>query len=136
MGTSKSGGASQQQLEKSEADTASYDGQINAMKEQVKQFELDLEFSKITSPISGRISRAMLTEGNLVNAGGSDPLLTTIVSLNQVYVYFSVDERTLHRTMRKQNEKEPTILVCSFSFCFTLSAAFSASACFSDCTKI
>lgn len=103
----KSGGASKQQLEKSEADAASYDAQINAMKEQVKQFELDLEFSKITSPIKGKISRAMLTEGNLVNAGGSDPLLTTIVSLNPMYVYFSVDERALQRTMRKRNEKEP-----------------------------
>ena len=42
----------------------------------------------------------MLTEGNLVNAGGSDPLLTTIVALDPVYVYFSVDERSLQRYMR------------------------------------
>ena len=71
----KTGGASQQQLEKAQADADSYDAQINAMKEQVRQFELDLEFSRVTAPIAGRISRAMLTEGNLVNAGGSDPLL-------------------------------------------------------------
>lgn len=103
----KSGGASKQQLDKSIADAASYDAQINAMKEIVKRYELDLEFSRITAPISGRISRPMLTEGNLVNAGGSDPLLTTIVALNPMYVYFSVDERTLQRVMRERRSKSP-----------------------------
>jgi len=38
-----------------------------------------------------------LTEGNLVNAGGSDPLLTTIVSVNPIRIYFNVDERSLQR---------------------------------------
>jgi RND family efflux transporter MFP subunit len=102
----KTGGASKQQLEKSQADADSYDAQINAMKEQVRQFELDLEFSRVTAPIAGRISRAMLTEGNLVNAGGSDPLLTTIAAITPINVYFSVDERTLQRTMRKRGEKD------------------------------
>ena len=64
--------------------------------------ELDLEFSRITSPIAGRIGRRELTEGNLVNAGGSDPLLTTIVAQNPVYVYFSVDERSLQRYMQSR----------------------------------
>lgn len=104
----KSGGASKQQLDKAIADAASYDAQINAMKEQVRQFELDLEFSRISAPIAGRVSRAMLTEGNLVNAGGSDPLLTTIVALDPVYVYFSVDERTLQRTQRDRRGKDGT----------------------------
>ncbi len=102
----KSGGASKQQLDKSIADAASYDAQINALKEQVKKYQLDLEFSRITAPIAGRISRAMLTEGNLVNAGGSDPLLTTIVALNPMHVYFSVDERTLQRVARQRREKD------------------------------
>lgn len=102
----KSGGASKQQLDKAIADAASYDAQINAMKEQVKKYQLDLEFSRITAPIAGRISRAMLTEGNLVNAGGSDPLLTTIVAVNPMHVYFSVDERTLQRVMRQRRAKD------------------------------
>ena len=49
--------------------------------------------SHITASIGGKIGRAMLTEGNLVNAGGSDPLLTTIVSIDPIYVDFNVDER-------------------------------------------
>jgi RND family efflux transporter MFP subunit len=104
----KSGGASQQQLEKSIADAASYDAQINAMNEQVRQYELDLEFSRITAPIAGRMSRTQLSRGNLVNAGGSDPLLTTIVAIDPIYVYFSVDERTLQRVIRQQREGEAT----------------------------
>ena len=76
----KSGAVSKQELDKAQADAASFDAQIAAKQEEVKQYELDLEFSRITAPIAGRISRAQLTEGNLVNAGGSDPLLTTIVA--------------------------------------------------------
>ncbi|MCO6456695.1 MAG: efflux RND transporter periplasmic adaptor subunit [Pirellulaceae bacterium] len=100
----KENAASKQQLEKAIADAASYDAQISAKAEEVKQYELDLEFSRITAPIAGRISRAMLSEGNLVNAGGSDPLLTTIVSLDPIHVYFSVDERTVQRLMRERQQ--------------------------------
>ena len=96
----KTGAVSKQELEKVQADAESYDAQIAAKKEEVKQYELDLEFSRITAPIAGRISRAQLTEGNLVNAGGSDPLLTTIVATDPIYVYFSVDERSLQRYMK------------------------------------
>lgn len=94
--------ASVQDYEKAVADADSYDAQILAKQQEIKQYELDLEFSRITAPIAGRISRAMLTEGNLVNAGGSDPVLTTIVAVNPVYVYFSVDERTLQRYMKSR----------------------------------
>src|SRR5690606_41331926 len=45
----------------------------------------------ITSPIDGRVSRAEITEGNLVGAGQS--LLTTVVSTDKVYAYFDADER-------------------------------------------
>ena len=86
------------------ADAASFDAQINAKAAEVKQYQLDLEFSRITAPIAGRIGRAMLTEGNLVNAGGSDPLLTTIVALDPVHVYFSVDERTVQEFVEARQQ--------------------------------
>jgi len=63
----------------------------------VEKCKLDLEFSRITAPIAGKISRALLTEGNLVNAGGSDPVLTTIVAVDPIYVDFNVDERAIQR---------------------------------------
>jgi RND family efflux transporter MFP subunit len=101
----KSGAVSRQEVEKVEADAASYDAQIAAKAEEMKQYELDLEYSKITAAIGGRISRAMMTEGNLVNAGGSDPLLTTIVAVDPVYIYFSVDERSLQRYMKARQDE-------------------------------
>lgn len=102
----KSGSVSKSELEKVQADAESYDAQIAAKQEEVKQYQLDLEFSRITAAIAGRISRAELTEGNLVNAGGSDPLLTTIVAFDPIYVYFSVDERSLQRYMKARRTPE------------------------------
>lgn len=54
---------------------------------------LDLDYTEVRAPISGRVSRALLTEGNYVNgvAGGAS-LLTTIVSVDPVYVYADIDE--------------------------------------------
>jgi RND family efflux transporter MFP subunit len=91
------GGASVQQVEKAEADALALAAQINATKNEVVTKELDLEYSRITADIDGRVSKSELSEGNLVNAGGSDPLLTTIVSVDPVRIYFNVDERSLQR---------------------------------------
>ena len=57
---------------------------------------LDLEYTQVRAPIDGRVSRALLTEGNYVNgvAGGAT-LLTTIVSVDPVYVYADIDENSL-----------------------------------------
>ncbi|MNQ66657.1 Efflux pump periplasmic linker BepF [compost metagenome] len=52
---------------------------------------LNLSFTRVTAPIDGRVSRAEVTAGNLVNAGQS--LLTTLVSTDKVYAYFDADER-------------------------------------------
>lgn len=86
---------SRSDLEKAEAARKTWDAQITSAEEEVRRKELDLNYSKITAPIGGKASRAMLTAGNLVNAGGSDPLLTTIVEIDPIQVYFSVDERAL-----------------------------------------
>ena len=60
--------------------------------------KLNLEFAKVTAPISGRLSRRMVDPGNLVQA--DETILTSIVSLDPMYVYFDVDERTLLRIRR------------------------------------
>ena len=91
----KKGGASKKQVEKAEADVKSYDAQIDATQEEIKRRKLDLEYAKITAPISGRIGEPQLREGNLVNAGGSDQLLATIRSIDPINLYFPVDERSL-----------------------------------------
>ncbi len=68
---------------------------IRAAEAQVTEARLNVEWTQVRSPIEGRVSRAEVTEGNLVQSGGSDPtLLTTVVSLDPMYVYFEGDEQT------------------------------------------
>ncbi len=56
------------------------------------QARLNLEFTRITAPVSGRTSRANITPGNLVAVG--EPVLTTLVSSDKVYAYFDASEAT------------------------------------------
>ncbi len=100
------GGSSQSQVDKAEADAKAFEAQIQAMTQDMVRRKLDVEFCDITAPIGGRISRALLTEGNLVNAGGSDPLLTTIVAIDPIYVYFDIDERALQGYQRLRAGRE------------------------------
>jgi RND family efflux transporter MFP subunit len=67
---------------------------------EIEKAQLDLDFTKVAAPINGKISRALADVGNLVNAGGGETLLTTIVSVDPMYVYFDVDERSLLRYRR------------------------------------
>ncbi|MET1027688.1 MAG: efflux RND transporter periplasmic adaptor subunit [Dongiaceae bacterium] len=64
---------------------------VAAMQAQLDNARLNLGFTQVRSPIDGRVSRAELTAGNLVNADQS--VLTSVVSTNEVYAYFDVDER-------------------------------------------
>jgi multidrug efflux system membrane fusion protein len=54
--------------------------------------KLNLEYTKIKAPISGKVSRAEITVGNLIESGQSAPILTTVVSSNPIYADFEVDE--------------------------------------------
>ena len=57
--------------------------------------QLNLDFTRVTAPMTGRVGRAEITEGNLVESGaGQVKPLTTLVSLDPIYVYFDVDEQT------------------------------------------
>jgi RND family efflux transporter MFP subunit len=67
----------------------------------IEQAKLNLGFTSIKAPITGRISRSLVNEGNLVNSGGGDTLLTTIVAIDPMYVYFDVNEPALLRYQRQ-----------------------------------
>ncbi|QNK09702.1 efflux RND transporter periplasmic adaptor subunit [Enterobacter sp. JUb54] len=67
---------------------------IRAAQAAVDAAQLNQDFTKVTAPIDGRASRALITSGNLVTAGDSASVLTTVVSQKTVYVYFDVDEST------------------------------------------
>jgi RND family efflux transporter MFP subunit len=64
--------------------------------------QLNITFSKIDAPIAGKISRSRISVGNLVDANST--VLTTIVSVDPMYVYFDVDERTMLSLARQTRE--------------------------------
>lgn len=69
--------------------------------------KLNLEFTEIHAPIDGRISRALVTEGNLISSGAGGTgatLLTTIVSLDPLYLYGDADERAILKYIRLRKE--------------------------------
>jgi RND family efflux transporter MFP subunit len=65
----------------------------------LKAAQLNVEFTHVPAPITGRVSRHLVTPGNLVQGSdnGVSTLLTTIVSLDPIYIYFDVDEATYQR---------------------------------------
>jgi membrane fusion protein, multidrug efflux system len=67
--------------------------QIAAVEAALRAAELNLEFTRVASPIDGRVSRAIVTKGNLVSSGAEATLLTTVVSLDPIYAYFDADEQ-------------------------------------------
>lgn len=80
--------------------------------------KLNLEFTEVRAPISGRIGRAMVTAGNMVSSGESGgTMLTTIVSIDPMYAYFDVDDVTyleIGRLMRRAKADEgekPAVLL-------------------------
>lgn len=89
----KKGAATQSDLDRDTGAKLLSAASIDAGKAAVAQAKLDLEFSKITAPISGRISRPLLTLGNLVTPATGT--LTSIVSVDPMHVYFDMDEPTL-----------------------------------------
>ena len=105
------GGSSQSQVDKAEADRISLEAEAEGARHSIDYAKLNLEYARITAPFSGRITNSVLCVVNRVTAGGSVPVLTTIVSTTPVYVNFSVDERAMQRyqsmNLRKTQADEP-----------------------------
>ena len=95
----RSKAASQSDLDKSEAARGVDIANVAADKAVVASRQLDLDYTKITAPVSGRVSRYVVTVGNLIQSGDQSggTLLTTIVSVDPMYANFDVDERTVQR---------------------------------------
>jgi multidrug efflux system membrane fusion protein len=70
---------------------------VKAAEAAAQTARLNLEWTRVRSPINGRVSNALVTSGNLVEAGPPATLLTTVVSLDPMYVYFDSDEQTYLR---------------------------------------
>src|SRR6266436_1414510 len=75
---------------------------VQAARATVNAAQLNVEFTQVRAPISGRISRNLISVGNLINGGTTQSsLLTTIVSLDPIYCYFEADERAYLKGIRQ-----------------------------------
>jgi RND family efflux transporter MFP subunit len=98
----RTGGASRSDLDKTAAARGVDMANIAADKAAVASRELDLDYTKVIAPVSGRVSRYVVTVGNLIQSGdqGGGTLLTTIVSVDPMWAYFDVDELTVLRVKK------------------------------------
>lgn len=83
---------SREEFEQRRANTAGADAAVRAAEAAVAAARLDLQFTQVRAPVSGRAGRALVTGGNLAQADAT--LLTTVVSQDPVFVYFEADEQT------------------------------------------
>ncbi|MBI5248939.1 MAG: efflux RND transporter periplasmic adaptor subunit [Desulfomonile tiedjei] len=96
---------SQDAYDERAAEERQSDADLRAARAAVETARLNVEFTEVRSPITGRISRLFVTEGNLINGGTAQAtLLTTVVSLDPIYCYFDSDERTYLKYSRLGRE--------------------------------
>jgi len=100
------GAVSVQQLDQDKAAVDEAEAAVRAYQASLEVYKLNLGFTRVTSPIDGQVSRYFLTLGNLVVQ--DQTLLTTVVSLDPMYVYFDIDEGTLLRVRKAINQGEIT----------------------------
>lgn len=91
-----------QQIDQDKAAVDQAAAMVQSAEAVLAAYELNLSFTKVYSPINGQVSRYYYTLGNLVNQ--DQTLLTTVVSVDPMYAYFDLDERTLIRVRKAINE--------------------------------
>jgi len=100
------GAVSRSDLDKTSAARGVDLANIAADKAVVASRQLDLDYTKVLAPVSGRVSRYIVTVGNLIQSGDQNggTVLTTIVSVDPMYAYFDVDEHTVLRVRQLVRE--------------------------------
>jgi RND family efflux transporter MFP subunit len=98
----RSRAVSEEEVDTRVADQRQAQESVQAARAMVNAAQLNVEFTQVRAPISGRISRNLVSVGNLINGGTTQStLLTTIVSHDPIYCYFEADERSFLRSIRQ-----------------------------------
>lgn len=99
--------ASTEELEQRRAAADQAQANVLAAQAALDIARLDLDFTQVRAPISGRAGRALVTAGNYVSAGGQASVLTTLVSQDPVHVHFDTDEASYLRyaAMSRRGER-------------------------------
>ncbi|BES72791.1 efflux RND transporter periplasmic adaptor subunit [Marinobacter nanhaiticus D15-8W] len=101
---------SQEEYDQRESAMATAQSAVLAAEAALDSAELNLEYTEIRSPINGRVSRAFVTRGNL--ASSDQTLLTRVVSVDPVYVYFESDEQTATEALNRLGDDQlPSVKV-------------------------
>lgn len=95
---------SHEELQNRQSDLAQSIAGVQEAQANVANAELNLGFTEVRAPITGRTSRALLTRGNLAQA--DQTMLTTMMSQNPIYVYFDCDEQSYLRYQKQARHGE------------------------------
>lgn len=98
---SKTNAISQEAVDARLADKQRSAANVSALKAALLQAELDLEFTQVRAPITGKVSNAEVTKGNYVTTGQT--VLTSLVSTSHMYAYFDVDESSFLKYQKLNN---------------------------------
>jgi membrane fusion protein, multidrug efflux system len=104
-----SGAVSEEELDQRKSTVAQGEANVAGSESALETASLNLNFTKVTSPIAGRVSRAEVTRGNLVTGGNNGgTLLTSVVSMDPIYLYFDGDEQAYLRytKMARSGERQ------------------------------
>lgn len=103
-----SGAVGELELDTRRANVKQSQAQLASAQAAARTAELNLEFTRVVAPITGRISRKLVTQGNLINGGqGESTLLTTITSIAPIHCYVDADEQRLlkYRCLARQKSR-------------------------------
>jgi multidrug efflux system membrane fusion protein len=93
-----SGAVSQEELDERKSTVAQAEANVGGSEATLESAALNLNFTRVSSPVAGRVSRAEVTRGNLVTGGSNGgTLLTSVVSIDPIYLYFDADEQSFLR---------------------------------------
>jgi RND family efflux transporter MFP subunit len=104
-----SGAVSQEELDERKSTVAQAEANVAGAEAALESALLNLNFTRVTSPVDGRVSRAEVTRGNLVTGGSNGgTLLSSVVSMNPIYLYFDADEQSYLRYTQMARAGEST----------------------------
>ncbi len=89
----------QRDLDQRENAAREADANVRAAQASLDSAQLNLDYTQIRAPVAGRMGRLNVTVGNLVAAGASGPVLTTLVSVDPIYASFDADEASVLRAL-------------------------------------
>jgi RND family efflux transporter MFP subunit len=105
----QSGAVSQEELDERTSTVAQAEANVAGAQAALEAASLNLSFTRVTSPVTGRVSRAEVTRGNLVTGGNNGgTLLSSVVSMDPIYLYFDSDEQAYLRYAQMARSGERT----------------------------